>query len=416
MVMTLSSQQLAFINKIQFRFCDQQLGKKYNVDTLASFLFDTAEPKGSTTVNADHLSIISIPHDVMFRIRKTLLSVMNLQCTDPIERQYLHDWCDYSIFMDSRGRTIRHASHVREVIAEAVIVKESIYITIDSSACIKLPKENASSSSSSTTSSDAASGDAGLTDGATASRGTTAGWSTSMRRSPRTVITTTSPSSFRRPPLAPRHNVVSPTKKDMSCSNIIIKKKSPIKISDHLKKTLSLPLTENGWNINDDADNDGSKKEKPEHDSNENCAYSFGQDKSFNLEDLIDDCMGDSLLVAEPEDISPFLLSNDDDGLLSSPMEITSFHHIMDNDFSTSSPDKEHCDVNKERNGVNDNNNTHCFLLPSFFDESTSLMTTTGSGCCIDDSSLFHEHERDMVAILQSVMDIVDDTTMNVTV
>jgi hypothetical protein len=402
MVMSLSSQELASINKIEFRFCDQYLGKKYNVDTLASFLFDIAESDGSTKVDkTDTLSIISIPQDVMFRMRKTLLSVMNFECTDPVERQYLQKWCDSFIFMDPRGKAIRHSNHVREAVAEAVHAKESIlHIMIDSSACVKIPKDTA------------------VATVANISLVTTLRASTSITRSPRTVLT--APSDCGRPPLAPKHNVVSPAKKNL---NYNIMKKSPIKISDALKSILPLPLTEKdvlGSSCNlslssntstmdiDDCNKDCEKK-KPEHDSNENHVCTLVQEKSFNLEDLIDDCV----LVAEPEDISPFLVSSDDDGLLSSVMQMTGFASIMDNDFVYPSPIKGPYDVHNEGNGSTD---THCYLLPSFFDESTSLMSTSGSCGCMDDSCLFDEHERDMAAILQSIMDIVEDTTMEVTV
>ncbi|KAG7347984.1 hypothetical protein IV203_016689 [Nitzschia inconspicua] len=390
-MLTLSSQQLALVNKVKFRFCDPHLGEKYNVETLASSLFEIAEPKGSVKVIANSLSIVSIPQDVMYRMRKTLLSAMSSSCMDPIERVYLSKWCDSFIFMNSRGKAIRHSSHVREAIVEAAHAKEtSVSIIIDSSACVKIPKRFAPIATASTNPSTARSSIL----------------STPLRRSLRNEVAADVTSTIGRPPLAPKSGN-SPIMQSA-------RKKSPFKLSPCIKKTLPLSLTL--------ASNEEVPSSKIKILSVSNIAIDEDKDDeemidvepiplnalhndnvhSFSMDDLLEDFVnGDALMLAYPDadDISPFLVSaDDDDGLL--PFNV-SFHSMID--CGPTSP---------ERKDDNTTNNTHCFLLPSFFDESTSL---TASHCdnCLGDSSLFNSQERDMLQLLQSVVDIVDSTILD---
>ncbi|KAG7368655.1 hypothetical protein IV203_031398 [Nitzschia inconspicua] len=391
-MLTLSSQQLALVKKVKFRFCDPQLGEKYNVETLASSLFEIAEPKGSVKVNADSLSIVSIPQDVMYRMRKTLLSAMSSSCMDPIERVYLSKWCDSFIFMSSRGKAIRHSSHVREAIVEAAHAKEaSVSIIIDSSACVKIPKRFAPIAAASTN--------------ALTARSSIL--STPLRRSHSNEVAADVTSTIGRPPLAPKSGN-SPIKQSAT-------KKSPFKLSPCIKKTLPLSLT---LVSNEEVPSskmkilsvsniaiDEDKEDEEMIDVEPIPLNALHNDKnvhSFSMEDLLEDCVnGDALMLAYPdaEDISPFLVSaHDDDGLL--PFNV-SFHSMIE--CGPTSP---------ERKDDNTTNNTHCFLLPSFFDESTSL---TASHCdnCLGDSSLFNAQERDMLQLLQSVVDIVDSTILD---
>lgn len=389
-MLELSSQQLASINKIQFRFCDPQLGTKYNVDTLASVLFDIVEPKGSTKVDADSASIVSIPQDVMYRMRKTLLSVMSFECTDVVERHYLGKWCDSFVFMSARGKAIRHSTHVQEAFAEAVYARESaLTIIIDSSTCVKIPRSSEAVVASPVL--------------PVAPKATTP-----LRRSSR--------NHKGRPPLAPK-NVNSSIKKFNN-------DKSPLKFSDVLKRILPLSLASDAEDCDDCLLNISSlsatSMEIDDPDELEmtdvepiplSVSHNTNVNGSFNMEGLLEDCGvvigGDVLVLAEPtEDISPFLPSSDmeDDFLLS-----TNSSFLKDDESDEPVSPERKVDL------IEDACDTHCHLLPSFFD-SVSLSAVNGS-CCLDDaSSLLNPEERHTLDIVTSMAMSLDPSIFGVSV
>lgn len=365
-MINLSSQQLASINQIQFRFCDPQLGEKYNANTLFSFLFDIEAPKGSNNIDLNSVTIVNIPHDVMLRIRKTLLTVMSTECSDANERENLPRWCESFIFMDSRGRRLRNSSNIRDVILETVNAKEThLSILIDSSACqttITAPPKTKTVFDS------------------------------------RSVSGAKSP-LLRRPPLAPTYSM-SPSK---AYTSIRVGNSTPtkqIKAVGYYRKAPNDIMTVDG-------EDDRSEFMKVDSPSLSTKEWSF-------LDGLIDESVGaDVLILAEPEDYSPFLGVTDDDGLL--PAMIAGSIESRDDENGSKDHDMKVSDDDIIADDGIDEKDTHCFLLPSFFDETTSLIATSKEGFCFEDcSSLFNEHERDMLDILQSVMDVVDDTIMDV--
>jgi hypothetical protein len=366
-MMTLSSQQLASITKVQFRFADPKLAK-YNADTLANFLFDFADPKGTSTLN-DGTSIVTIPQDVMFRTRRTILSIMKFEALDLVELRLLTTWCDAFIFMNSRGKAIRHARHVMAAISEAVEAKEtSLTFIIDSSACDLVTASTA----------------------ATATSSPLPAVSTPIRRSPRTRG---------RPPLAPKNGspvkeAESPNKKNTNSS--------PMTMADVLKKNLPLPLTPDAGPSKTKISTSPSSTMDFDHEDDDDTDMEpipwspTARDDSFNMDEMLEDCCGDLVILTEPED-SLLQMENNH------PMEYESFY---------ASPFKQEGIPEGYSKGAN----THCFLLPSFFDAGSSLSaTTTLTDCYLNDSSLFNDQERNMVALLHSVMEVCDETILQVT-
>lgn len=86
------------IGKIQFRFLDPALARKYDSDGMATALFTTvgcvdnfSEGKVTDSASTDSsqqwpLTII-VSSDVIERLRKILLTIMNFECTDAYERK-----------------------------------------------------------------------------------------------------------------------------------------------------------------------------------------------------------------------------------------------------------------------------------------------------------------------------------------
>ncbi|OEU17728.1 hypothetical protein FRACYDRAFT_238155 [Fragilariopsis cylindrus CCMP1102] len=93
------SNNFRMIEKVQFRFIDPLLSVKYSSDALGYSLFTTINNSGggddsrddtssisisstSTTTSTTQTTTIVVPHDIIERLRQSLLTIMLFECTD----------------------------------------------------------------------------------------------------------------------------------------------------------------------------------------------------------------------------------------------------------------------------------------------------------------------------------------------
>lgn len=376
-----NTDQLASIKKIQLRFVDRKLGTKYDADCpTIRVLFEINNDTGI------------VPQDVMDHLRETLFIHMDYECTEEAERKQLRAWTQNFIFMTGKGKRMRNSSHVREAIADAIKADETaLPIYIDSTCCNTTVLLTSPRRKSVKTMVAVTTGDAEVTP-----------------VNPTTVRADTTAKSVRsRPPLAPKNmnakaSVSSQAKK--SLKKVLLNKEAPpfmpsmpTPMDDHVvvmkSSTSSGETVQEGDQFLDKTTSAADAIKKQDG----------AEDEGFDMNALLEGCMvEDALMLAEtePDDYSPLLVEQGDD------VDFLSTMIVSDDDSSkakASDGEDEPLDMDME---------SHAYLLPSFFDESTSLMATTSNGGVDmeNGSSLFNETERN---ILQSALDIIgDDITL----
>jgi hypothetical protein len=378
-----STEQIASIKKIQLRFVDRKLGNKYDAD--CSFVRVLFETNGDTA---------TVPQDVMDRLRERVFVLMDNECTNEAERKHLRLWTQNFIFMTSKGKRMRNSRHVREAIADAIKADEAtLPVFIDSSSCntavvVTPPRRKSVKTVAMTVAVD-----------------------TTPLNPTKAMSVTVTKLSRSRPPLAPKAlnvNASASSQAKRSLKNVLNKEAAPFQPSmatlDALDKAAK-KNTDNGGVVmkstttpEDDMFPDKTTSVLNVITGNDQEIFADDEyDEDFDLKALLEGCLGeDVLMLTEPDDYSPLIVEKE--GGVSFLTSVIVYGEDATTVIASAVSDGE------DEPFVED----HSYLLPSFFDESMSLMTATSNGCVDMEggSSLFNETERN---ILQSALEIIGD-------